>query len=212
MYGLTETTGGGTFLPPEDHDPSRGKLRSCGKPAPAHEIKIVDANGCALPCGEVGEIAIRAPNVMKGYWNKPDSTKAAVVDGWLRTGDAGYFDEEGYLYIHDRVKDMIVSGGENIYPAEVESALFGHPAVADVAVIGVPDERWGEAVKAVVVKKPGAAVTPGELIGWARERIAGYKLPKSIDFAEALPRNPTGKILKRELRKPYWAGQERQVH
>jgi acyl-CoA synthetase (AMP-forming)/AMP-acid ligase II len=125
--------------------------------------------------------------------------------GWgiVFTGDAGYLDEKGYLYIYDRVKDMIVSGGENIYPAEVESALFGHPAVADVAVIGVPDERWGEAVKAVVVRKAGAGVTPGELIGWARERIAGYKLPKSVDFVEALPRNPTGKILKRELRKTY---------
>ena len=130
----------------------------------------------------------------------------------LVAGDAGYLDEAGYLYIYDRVKDMIVSGGENIYPAEVESALFGHPAVADVAVIGVPDERWGEAVKAVVVKKADAELTPGELIGWARERIAGYKLPKSVDFIDALPRNPTGKILKRELRKPYWGDKQRQVN
>jgi acyl-CoA synthetase (AMP-forming)/AMP-acid ligase II len=212
VYGLTETTGGGTFLPPEDHDPARGRLRSCGKPAPGHRIRILDGNGRELPPGEVGEIAISAPNVMKGYWNKADATRAAVVDGWLRTGDAGYFDEEGYLYIHDRVKDMIVSGGENIYPAEVENAIFGHPAVADVAVIGVPDERWGEAVKAIVVPKPGASVAPAEIVAYARERIAGYKLPKSVEFAQTLPRNPSGKILRRELRKAYWEGRERQVN
>ncbi|HTK79103.1 MAG TPA: long-chain-fatty-acid--CoA ligase [Rhizomicrobium sp.] len=212
VYGLTETTGGGTLLMPEDHDPARGKLRSCGKPAPGHEIKVLDPTGGELPPGEVGEIAIRAPNLMKGYWNKPNATKAATRDGWLRTGDAGYFDSEGYLYIHDRVKDMIVSGGENIYPAEVENAIFGHPAVADVAVIGVPDDKWGEAVKAIVVKKPGATVAPADVIAYARERIAGYKLPKSVDFIEALPRNPSGKILRRELRKAYWEGRERQVN
>jgi long-chain acyl-CoA synthetase len=137
---------------------------------------------------------------MRGYWKLPEATARTIQGDWLFTGDAGYLDERGYLYIYDRVKDMIVSGGENIYPAEVESALFGHAAVADVAVIGVPDERWGEAVKAVVVKKPDAEVTAGELIMWARERIAGYKLPKSVDFIEALPRNPTGKILKHALR------------
>ena len=213
VYGLTETTGGGTFLLPEDHEPSRGKLRSCGRPAPGHQIRIVDGDNNALPHGEVGEIQIRSGNVMKGYWNKPDATAKAVCnERWFSTGDAGFFDAEGYLYIHDRVKDMIVSGGENIYPAEVESALFGHPSVADVAVIGVPDERWGEAVKAVVVRKPDVDVTPAELINWARERIAGYKLPKSVDFIDALPRNPTGKILKRELRKTYWGERERQVN
>jgi acyl-CoA synthetase (AMP-forming)/AMP-acid ligase II len=213
VYGLTETTGGGTFLAPEDHDPARGKLRSCGKPAPHHAIRIVDANGTELPQGEVGEIAIHAPNVMKGYWNKADATRAAIAgEGWFRTGDAGYFDADGYLYIHDRVKDMIVSGGENIYPAEVENAVMGHPEVADVAVIGVPDEKWGEAVKAIVVRKPGASASPDEIIAFARERIAGYKLPKSVDFADSLPRNPSGKILRRELRKPYWEGRERQVN
>ena len=149
---------------------------------------------------------------MKGYWNKPDATSTVIVDGWLRTGDAGYFDADGYLYIHDRVKDMIVSGGENMYPAEVENAIFGHPAVADVAVIGVPDDTWGEAVKAIVVRKPGASVTPAEIIAYARGRIAGYKLPKSVDFADALPRNPSGKVLRRELRQPYWEGRERQVN
>src|SRR3712207_1305278 len=132
--------------------------------------------------------------VMKGYWKKPDATRAAFLsDGWLRTGDAGYLDEEGFVYVYDRVKDMIVSGGENVYPAEVENALFGHPAVADVAVIGVPDPRWGEAVKAIVVLRPGACASADEIVAHARASIAGYKLPKSVDFVEALPRNPSGK-------------------
>ena len=212
VYGLTETTGGGTTLPPEDHDPARGKLRSCGRPSPGHDIRVVDADGRALPPGDVGEIQIRASNVMKGYWNKPDASAKALEGGWFRTGDAGYFDKEGYLYIHDRVKDMIVSGGENIYPAEVENAIFGHPAVADVAVIGVPDEKWGEAVKAIIVRKPGVAAEASDIIAYARDRIAGYKLPKSVDFVDALPRNPTGKILRRELRAPYWEGRARQVN
>ena len=162
--------------------------------------------------GEVGEITCKTPQIMKGYWNLPEETAKAIRGEWFHTGDAGYMDADGYVYIHDRVKDMIVSGGENVYPAEVESALFGHPAVADVAVVGVPDDRWGEAVKAVVVKKPGAEVAPDELIAYARERIAGYKVPKSIDFADMLPRNPSGKILKREIRAPYWEGRERQVN
>jgi acyl-CoA synthetase (AMP-forming)/AMP-acid ligase II len=149
---------------------------------------------------------------MKGYWNLPEETAKSIRGEWFHTGDAGYLDADGYLYIHDRVKDMIVSGGENVYPAEVESALFGHPAIADVAVFGVPDERWGEAVKAVVVKKPGAEVTPDEIIAFAKERIAGYKVPKSIDFAEMLPRNPSGKILKKDLREPYWKGLDRRVN
>ena len=213
VYGLTETTGAVTLLPAEDHDPTDAqKLLSCGYAQAEVELRIVDEGGHELPPRKVGEIAIRSPQVMAGYWKLPDATARAIKGDWFLSGDAGYLDERGYLYIHDRVKDMIVSGGENIYPAEVESALFGHPAVADVAVIGIPDQRWGEAVKAVVVKKPDAEVTPGELIDWARDRIAGYKLPKSVDFVDALPRNPTGKILKRELRKAYWAGNERQVN
>jgi acyl-CoA synthetase (AMP-forming)/AMP-acid ligase II len=213
VYGLTETTGAITLLPPEDHDPNDAKkLLSCGFAQQGVELRILDDDGRDLPPGEVGEIAVRSAQVMRGYWKLPDATARSMRGDWFLTGDAGYLDEKGYLYIYDRVKDMIVSGGENIYPAEVESALFGHPAVADVAVIGVPDERWGEAVKAVVVKKAGAEVTTAELIGWARERIAGYKLPKSVDFVDALPRNPTGKILKRELRKPYWGERERQVN
>ncbi|HKV13756.1 MAG TPA: fatty acid--CoA ligase [Reyranella sp.] len=213
VYGLTETTGAVTLLPAEDHDPADArKLLSCGYAQKEVELRIVDENGRELPAGKVGEIAIRSPQVMAGYWKLPDATARAIRGDWFLSGDAGYLDEKGYLYIHDRVKDMIVSGGENIYPAEVESALFGHPAVADVAVIGVPDQRWGEAVKAIVVKQPDAEVSPGELIEWARDRIAGYKLPKSVDFVDALPRNPTGKILKRELRKAYWADNERQVN
>ncbi|MDE2351201.1 MAG: long-chain-fatty-acid--CoA ligase [Alphaproteobacteria bacterium] len=212
VYGLTETTGGGTYLPPEDHDPARGKLRACGLPAPGFEVRVVDAQDRPLAPREVGKIVIRANGVMKGYWHRADATKKAVAGGWFHTGDAGYFDEDGYLYIHDRLKDMIVTGGENVYPAEVENAIFGHPGVADVAVIGVPDSRWGEAVKAVVVKKPGAEVSAADLIAHARGRIAGYKLPKSVDFVDALPRNPTGKVLRRELRQPYWEGRERQVN
>ncbi|MBS0527322.1 MAG: long-chain-fatty-acid--CoA ligase [Proteobacteria bacterium] len=213
VYGLTETTGAITVLPARDHDPGDArKLLSCGYAQKGVELRIVGDDGKDLPAGRVGEIAVRSAQVMGGYWKLPEATARAVQGDWFFTGDAGYLDDKGYLYIYDRVKDMIVSGGENIYPAEVESALFGHPSVADVAVIGVPDERWGEAVKAVVVKKAGADVTPAELINWARERIAGYKLPKSVDFIDTLPRNPTGKILKRELRKAYWGERDRQVN
>ena len=213
VYGATETTGAITLLPPEEHDPNDPqKLLSCGYLQEGVELKIVDENDREVPTGTVGEIVVGGKQVMKGYWKLPEATARAFRNGLYHTGDAGYLDAKGYLYIYDRVKDMIVSGGENIYPAEVESALFGHPAIADVAVIGVPDERWGEAVKAVVVTKPGAETTPAALIAWARERIAGYKLPKSIDFVDSLPRNPTGKILKRELRAPYWQGKERQVN
>ena len=209
VYGLTETTGCGTNLPPDAH---KGKLlRSCGKPNKGIDLRVVDENGKDCATGAVGEIVMRATTNMKGYWNRAEDTKTAMRDGYFHTGDAGYFDEEGWLYIYDRVKDMIVSGGENVYPAEVENALFAHPKVADVAVIGVPDEKWGEAVKAVVVLEKGAQLSAEELIGWARDKIAGYKLPKSVDVVEALPRNPSGKILRRELREPYWKGQTRRV-
>ncbi|HEX4937650.1 MAG TPA: fatty acid--CoA ligase, partial [Candidatus Kapabacteria bacterium] len=155
----------------------------------------------------------RSPQVMLGYWNLPEETAKSITDdGWFKSGDAGYIDADGYVYIHDRVKDMIVSGGENVYPAEVESVLFGLEGIADVAVIGVPDDRWGEAVKACVVLKPGASLSAQDIMAFARERIAGYKVPKSVDFIAALPRNPSGKILKRELRAPYWHGRDRQVN
>ncbi len=212
LYGLTETNGAGACLHDAAHDPALGKLRACGTPYPGIDIKVVAADGATLPAGEVGEILIRSGTVMKGYWGRPEATAETIRDGWFHTGDAGYFDKDGYLFIHDRLKDMIVSGGENIYPAEVENAVFGHPAVADVAVIGVPDEKWGESVKAIVVLKPGASVEVEELIAFTRTRVAGYKIPRSIDFVPALPRNPSGKILRRELREPYWVGKARQVN
>lgn len=211
VYGLTETVGGGTYLPPEAHDPSWGKLRSCGVPYPSTIIRCVDANGESVPTGEVGEIVIKSGFIMKGYWNRPEATEEAIRNGFFHTGDAGYFDEDGFLFIHDRVKDMIVSGGENVYPAEVKNAIFGHPDVADVAVIGIPDEKWGEAVKAIVVAKEGTNPTPESIIEWARERIAGYKCPKTVDYIQEMPRNPSGKILRKDLREPYWEGQERRV-
>lgn len=211
VYGLTETVGGGTYLPPEAHEPSWGKLRSCGVPYPNTIIRCVDAKGDSVPTGEVGEIVIQSDFVMKGYWNRPEATEDAIRNGFFHTGDAGYFDEDGFLFIHDRVKDMIVSGGENVYPAEVENGIFGHPDVADVAVIGIPDEKWGEAVKAIVVPKEGANPSPDSIIAWAKERIAGYKCPKTVDFITEMPRNPSGKILRKDLREPYWEGQERRV-
>ena len=212
VYGLTETTGAITYLPPEDHTEAAGeRLKSCGKPMAGVELRVVDAAGCDVAAGQVGEIQCRSVQNMKGYWNLPRETQHAMHGEWLRTGDAGYLDADGYLYIYDRVKDMIISGGENIYPAEVESALFGHPALADVAVIGVPDPTWGEAVKAIVVLKAGATASAQELIDYARARIAHYKVPRSVDFVQALPRTATGKILKRELRAPFWKGHDRQV-
>lgn len=211
LYGLTETVGAGTYLPNEAHDPSWGKLRSCGVPWPKTVIYCVDGDGKPVPTGEVGEIVIKAGFVMKGYWNRPEATAEAITDGFFYTGDAGYFDEDGFLFIHDRIKDMIVSGGENIYPAEVENAIFGHPDVADVAVIGIPDEKWGESVKAIIVAKDGTSPSPEDIIAWTKERIAGYKCPKSVDTIEVMPRNPSGKILRKDLREPYWAGKDRRV-
>jgi len=211
LYGLTENLGMGTFLPPEMHRPELGKLRSCGRAYPGLTLKIVDADGRELAPGQVGEIVVRCGWIMRGYWRNDAATAATVRDGWLHTGDAGYLDSDGYLYIHDRVKDMIVTGGENVYPAEVENALYGHPAIADVAVVGVPDDKWGEAVKAIVVLKPGASLDAAGILDFARQRIAGYKLPKSIDVIDALPRNASGKVLRRELREQFWRGRSRQV-
>jgi long-chain acyl-CoA synthetase len=214
VYGLTETTGAITQLDGVDHDPEHRPelLRSCGRPYPWVEVRIVDAaTGSDKPLGEVGELWTRSHQNMAGYWNNPAATAEALTpDGWFKTGDAGYTDADGFLYLHDRVKDMIVTGGENVYPAEVENVLMQHPGVADVAVIGVPDERWGEAVKAIVVK--AADADEAGLIAFAREKLAGYKLPKSVDFADALPRNPSGKLLKREIRAPYWRGTTRSVN
>lgn len=213
-YGMTETTGTICMLPPEDHDPAGNpRMRSAGKALPGVELKVVDDQGNIVPTGQVGEIWTRSSNNMIGYWNLPDATAKTMVDGgWIKTGDAGYLDEDGYLFIHDRVKDMIISGGENVYPAEVESAIYGHPDVLEVAVIGVPDEKWGEAVKAVCVPRASATIDPDSVIAWARERIAGFKVPRSIDVIAALPRNASGKILRKDLRAPYWEGFDRQVN
>ena len=213
VYGMTETTGAVTALQPEDHQPDSRRMDSAGKPLPDVEIAIFDGQGRRLPPESIGEIAIRSPTNMKSYWNLPKATAATLThDGWLRTGDAGYLDNDGYLYIYDRVKDMIISGGENIYPAEVENAIFGHPDVAEVAVIGVPSDKWGEEVHAIIVLKPGKQPDTDSIIEWARQRIAAYKLPKSVDYVAALPRNAAGKVLRKELRAPHWAGRERQVN
>jgi acyl-CoA synthetase (AMP-forming)/AMP-acid ligase II len=214
VYGMTETTGTIVMLPPEDHDPNGNeRMRSAGKPLPGVEIRIVDGADGDVATGEVGEIWTRSSNNMAGYWNLPEATKGTMASGgWIKTGDAGYLDADGYLYIHDRVKDMIISGGENVYPAEVESAIFGHPDVLEVAVIGVPDDKWGESVKAICVAKPGASLDPDSVIQWARERIAAFKVPKSVDIIDALPRNASGKILRKDLRAPYWHGRDRQVN
>ncbi|HEY5203766.1 MAG TPA: long-chain-fatty-acid--CoA ligase [Roseiarcus sp.] len=212
LYGMTETCGAGTYLSYADHDPSKGKLRSCGVAWPGVEIKIVAEDETEVARGAVGEVLIRSPVVMKGYWNKPDATAAAIADGWMRTGDAAYMDEDGYVFIHDRIKDMIRTGGESVYPAAVENALFGHPSIADAAVIGVPDDAWGEAVKAIVVLKPGAPPDAADIIAWARARIAHFEAPKSVDFVASIPRNITGKVLRRELREPYWKGRDRRVN
>ncbi len=212
-YGMTETTGTVVALAPEDHSlEGNPRMRSAGRALPGCEVKVVGPDDAPLPPGTTGEILVRSPSNMLGYHGRQEATQEALRDGWMRTGDAGYLDEEGYVFIQDRLKDTIITGGENVYPAEVESVLFGHPAVADVAVIGVPDARWGEAVNAVVVPKGGADVDVPALLAWARERLAGYKVPKAVHLAQALPRNPSGKVLRRELREPFWAGRERAVN
>ncbi len=220
VYGMTEASGTLTVLYPEEHEPGGQRahlLRSVGRPAPHIELRIVgpiDRHACAD--GEVGEVWIRSPQLMRDYYGDTLATADAFPEGreppggWLRSGDAGYL-EKGYLFLHDRIKDMIISGGENVYPAEVEMTLAMHPAVAEIAVIGVPDEKWGETVKACVVLRPGSKATASELISYARERLAHYKCPTSVDFIELLPRNPSGKVLKRLLREPYWSGRSRNI-
>ena len=210
-YGMTESTGNGTVLRPEDHDPARGKLRSVGRAAAGSEVRIVDPDGAVVPSRTVGEIEIKSGTVTKGYWRKPEANKETLHDGWLRTGDAGYMDEEGYVYLHDRMKNMIISGGENIYPAEVENALSGHPAIADVAIVGIPSERWGEEPRAFVVLRPGTELSLEDLMAFVRQKLAGYKVPKSMEIVDALPKNPAGKTLHRELRKPFWEGKGRSI-
>jgi long-chain acyl-CoA synthetase len=211
-YGLSETMGVTTVLGPEQHalDGDLSRLRSAGRAVPGIEVQIRDADsGAGLPAGVSGEVVVRGPSVTPGYWRRPAATAAAFTgDGFFRTGDVGTLDGDGYLYVRDRLKDLIVTGGENVYPAEVESVLAGHPAVSDVAVIGVPSERWGETPLAVVV----GSVERDDLLAYARDRLAHFKCPTDVQFVPELPRNPSGKVLKRELRAPYWAAYERRVN
>jgi acyl-CoA synthetase (AMP-forming)/AMP-acid ligase II len=214
-YGQTETAPNISMLPDEYHlteGPKASKIESAGRPILTMAVKIVDANDEEVPTGTVGEITVRGPNVMAGYWRKPEETAAALRGGWLHTGDAGYLDEDGFLTIVDRVKDMIITGGENVYSAEVENVIYQYPGVALCAVIGIPDETWGEAVHAIVVLKEGVEITADALLQHCRHHIAGYKCPRSLEIrTDPLPMSGAGKILKRELRKPFWEGRTRQV-
>jgi acyl-CoA synthetase (AMP-forming)/AMP-acid ligase II len=214
-YGQSESGPAISHLSKEDHNvldrpkKEQKKLMSAGRPDIGVQVRIVDNDGNDVEPGEVGEIIVRSKQIMVEYWRKPDDTLANVVNGWLRTGDMGYYDDEGYIYIVDREKDMIISGGENVYPREVEEILYRHPAVLEAAVIGTPDPYWIEKVHAVVVTKKRASTTAEELIAFCKEHIAGYKAPKSVEFVDSLPKNPAGKILKRELREKYWEGRVR---
>jgi long-chain acyl-CoA synthetase len=210
LYGLTETTGPFTSLTHEHHVGER--LLSCGRAMLGGRVRVVDSNDNDLPPNEVGEILYQGENLMAGYWAREDATAEVMRGGWFHTGDAGYIDEEGFIFIKDRIKDMIVSGGENVYPAEVEAVLMSHAAILECAVIGVPDPKWGETVKAVVVRRADANLTEAALIEWSREKLAGYKRPRSVDFIDTLPRNASGKLLKRTLREPYWTGYTRRVN
>jgi acyl-CoA synthetase (AMP-forming)/AMP-acid ligase II len=211
-YGMTENCGLLSCLGPEEHRQGGALLRSAGRSMPGSVVSIQDDEGNILSPGENGEVCAQAGNYMRGYWNRPEETAAAFRGGWYHTGDAGYLDGAGYLYLVDRVKDMIVTGGENVYSAEVENAIASCPGVAQVAVIGVPSEQWGEAVLAVVVPQPDSEVTEDDIKAWARERIAGYKVPKFVEFrSEPLPLSGAMKVLKRELRAPYWVGRDRAV-
>jgi long-chain acyl-CoA synthetase len=212
-YGMTESSAVLTALGPEEHRAGGDRLRSAGRPLQGVVVSIQDPDGNVVPPGQTGEVCARAGNFMREYWNKPDATTEAFRGGWYHSGDAGYLDRDGYLYLVDRVKDMIVTGGENVYCIEVENAIASHPAVAQVAVIGVPSEKWGEAVHAIVVVQEGTDVTEDEIIAHAREWIAGYKVPKSVELrAEPLPLSGAMKVLKRELRAPYWEGRDRAVN
>ena len=211
-YGMTEASAVLTVLGPDEHRAGGQLLRSAGRPVPGASLTIRATDGTPVPTGETGEVWARGGNFMREYWGKPDATAEAFADDWYHTGDAGYVDDHGYLYLVDRVKDMVVTGGENVYSSEVENAIATHEAVAQVAVIGIPDPKWGEAVHAIVVLNEGATATEDDIKAWAKESIAGYKVPKSIEFrAEPLPLSGAMKVLKRELRQPYWEDHGRGV-
>lgn len=216
-YGMTEASPMLTFLGVEDHvldGPPEvvARLASAGQPSVGVEVRVVNERGEDVKPGEVGEVIARGPNIMLGYWKRPEDTAEAIRDGWYYSGDMATVDDEFYLYIVDRRKDMIISGGENIYSTEVENVLYQHPAILEAAVIGVPDPKWGEAVKAVCVLRQGHSATSEEIIAFCKERLSSYKAPKSVDFVESLPKSAAGKILKREVREPYWKGYDRRVH
>jgi long-chain acyl-CoA synthetase len=212
-YGMTESSAVLTALGPPEHRAGGPRLRSAGLPLPGVVLSIQDHAGNIVAPGETGEVCARAGNFMREYWKQPEATAEAFRGGWYHSGDAGYLDSDGYLFLVDRVKDMIVTGGENVYSVEVENAIASHPAVEQVAAIGIPSEKWGEAVHAIVVVREGATVTESEIIDHAREWIAGYKLPKSVEIrTEPLPLSGAMKVLKRELRAPYWEGRDRAVN
>ncbi|WP_299458783.1 long-chain-fatty-acid--CoA ligase [uncultured Microscilla sp.] len=213
IYGMTETGNMAVCLRPEDHDLSNeARLKAAGKPLPGVEVKITNAQGESLPANQIGEIHLKSPSRMIGYWNRDEATKKTLVDGWISTGDAGYQDEKGYIFVCDRVKDMIIYAGENLFPAEIEAALSEHEAIEEVAVIGIPSEQWGEIPKAFIVQKPGYSLKKREVLSFAKERMADFKVPRSVEFVDKLPRNPSGKVLKRVLREPYWNTMGRQVN
>ncbi len=215
-YGMTELSPVATVLTPEFHTfegPNAGFTASAGRPVYNADVAIRDPDGKRLPPGEIGEVCVRGPMVMKGYWNQPELTAEVLRDGWMHTGDGGYMDERGFLYVVDRIKDMIVTGGENVYSAEVEDAIYAHPAVAECAVIGIPSDQWGEVVHAEVVLKTGTDVTEAELLAHCKARIAGFKCPRSIHIHDGeLPKSGAGKILKTELRAPFWRDRQRAVN
>jgi acyl-CoA synthetase (AMP-forming)/AMP-acid ligase II len=216
-YGQSESGPEITFFPRKSHQvldksvEEQKVLASCGKPSLGVHVRIVDEHHHDVKPNVVGEVVVKNKMMMVEYWHKPDETRDVIIDGWLHTGDMGYYDQEGYIYLVDRKKDMIVTGGENVYPREVEEVLYHHPAVAEAAVIGVPDELWIERVHAVVVLKEKRKVMGDEIMEFCKQHLARYKAPKSVEFVESLPKNPQGKILKRELRKKYWAGTERKI-
>lgn len=216
FYGLTESGPSATMLGKEHHDPdgppeAQTLLASAGRAMIHNDVEVVDANDMPLPAGQVGEVRIRSAGVMRGYWNNEDATRDNMRNGWIYSGDYGMFDENGFLFVVGRKKEMIVSGGENIYPREIEEVLSAHPEIAEVAVVGVPDEKWGEAVKAVVVARQDHAISEADVIEYCKSRLAGFKKPKSVEFWPELPKSPLGKVLKDEIRGRYWQGRQRQI-